>query len=150
MVAALAACLCACSYSSQKEITEPQTTQEETTIPQPEVSLGVLIGTAIDENVMKSTGIIKYVDECHGIYVSKLQKRSPLEITKFRPGDIIQSIGGKEINTLDDVYIALAQYKPGDTVTIGTFRINILNGENEYFDVEVTFPVQETTQESVQ
>ena len=137
----------ACSVTKPGTDTEIETmsetvdeTTESTTRPELKVSLGVTNATAIDERVMKISGISKWVDECRGIYVSKMAPGSVLGKTKFRPGDIIQSINGQETNTLDDIYNILSLFNPGDTITVGVFRLNLFNGENEYFDVEVTFP----------
>ena len=115
-------------------------TTESTTRPELKVSLGVTIATPVGKEMMRQSGISKWVDECRGIYVSKMTRDSLLNKTKFRPGDIIQAIDGKETNTLDDIYEILAQCNPGDTITVSVFRINLLNGEQESFEVEVTFP----------
>lgn len=145
IIAAL--CLTGCTKGNgSAETTAPVTEQAtaETTLPKPKVSLGVTIGTTIDEDVLKATGIQKFldegtVDECYGIYVSKLQKNSPLEITIFRPGDIIRGINGEKVLSVEDVERLISGFEPGDTVTVNAQRINILNGENSLFDVEVTF-----------
>ncbi len=137
-----------CGCSTDKTETEIPTenditvqTTEATTLPVLKVSLGVTKATAIDEKVMKQSGIIKWVDECRGIYVSDMSADSILDKTEFRHGDIIQAIDGRETNTLDDVYRILADYSPGDKITVSAFRLNLLNGESKYFDVDVTFPV---------
>ena len=137
----------ACSFAKPEPETDTVSqTVETTTHPELKVSLGVSKATAVTEQMMKQSGISKWVDECRGIYVSKMTRDSVLDKTKFRPGDIIQAIDGQETNTLDDVYRILSQYNPGDTITVSVFRLNLLNGENEYFEVEVVFPtpVEET------
>ncbi|MBQ6265727.1 MAG: PDZ domain-containing protein [Clostridia bacterium] len=133
----------ACSKSKTGTEIPVETTEQtaETTTRAPlKVHLGVSNATAVDENMMRKSGIAKWVDECRGVYVSKMTKDSVLDKTKFRPGDIIQAIDGRETNTLDDIYDILASHNPGDTVKISAFRLNLINGENEYFDVDVTFP----------
>ena len=143
--------LCACSKSKSETDTQTETaveTTETTTRPELKVNLGVTKATEINEKMMQQSGISKWVDECRGIYVSRMTPDSVLDKTKFRPGDIIQAIDGKETNTLDDVYDALSVCNPGDTVTVSVFRLNLLNGENEYFDVEVVFPSDEEETET--
>jgi S1-C subfamily serine protease len=144
----LALCLMGCAKGNgSAETTAPITEQTtaETTLPAPKVSLGVTIGTTIDENVLKATGIRRFlddgtVDECYGIYVSKMQKNSPLDITEFSIGDIIRGINGEKVLSVEDIIGMLSDFEPGDTITVNAQRINILNGDNSLFDVEVTFP----------
>ena len=80
-----------CGCSTDKTETEIQTenditiqTTEATTLPVLKVSLGVTKATAIDEKVMKQSGIIKWVDECRGIYVSNMSADSicPIHLNK--------------------------------------------------------------------
>lgn len=143
LIAVMICVLSSCSFTKPETDTETETvtqTTETTTRPELKVSLGVSKATAITEEMMKQSGISKWVDECRGIYVSKMTPDSVLDKTEFRHGDIIQAIDGQETNTLDDVYNILSQYNPGDTITVSVFRLNLLNGENKHFEVDVTFP----------
>lgn len=135
--------LCSCSTNSNNEsitVTSSNITTDTTNSkPILEVSLGVTKATELTEDICKKIGIAKYVGNITGVYVQRMEADSLLDATEFRPGDIIQSIDGKNITTIEDIYDSLADKKPGDTVKIEVFRINILNGENSYFDVNVTF-----------
>ena len=154
-IAVMICLLSSCTFVKPGTDAETETdivtvTQAVETTPRPElkVNLGVSKATAITETMMKQSGISKWVDECRGIYVSKMTRDSVLDKTEFRPGDIIQAIDGQETNTLDDVYNILSLYNPGDTITVSVFRLNLLNGENKYFEVEVTFPGPEEETET--
>jgi PDZ domain-containing protein len=59
---------------------------------------------------------------------------SPADRARFEPGDVIVSIGGKAVATLEDVRAAMAGVKPGATVAIGIQR----DGQLSDHQVETT------------
>jgi putative serine protease PepD len=54
----------------------------------------------------------------YGARVQSVQSGSPAESAGIKTGDVIQSIGGKKVETSDDLASVIAGYKPGDKVPV--------------------------------
>ncbi|MDA8236218.1 MAG: trypsin-like peptidase domain-containing protein [Clostridia bacterium] len=59
-----------------------------------------------------------------GIYISKVIAYSPAHKADIQPGDIITTIDGKEIKSMDELQNFLNKRRPGDKVKISLFREN--------------------------
>ncbi len=57
-----------------------------------------------------------------GIYVTQIVKNSPVSKTELKEGDIIVSIDGKELNTMNDLREYIYSKKPNDIVTLQVSR----------------------------
>ena len=82
-----------------------------------QATLGVY---AYDKNV------VPYLDSNvnfkRGIYVSQIIKNSPASKTELKEGDIINSIDGIELNTMNDLREYIFSKKPEDVVTLQVSR----------------------------
>jgi serine protease Do len=74
-----------------------------------------------------------------GVYVYSVTEDSAAYEAGIRQGDIITSIAGQEITTMDELNEVKNEYNAGDTITIGLYR----SGET----LEVRLTLQEVTQE---
>jgi putative serine protease PepD len=54
----------------------------------------------------------------YGAQVQNVQSGSPAESAGIKTGDVIQSIGGKKVETSEDLASVIAGYKPGDKVPV--------------------------------
>jgi S1-C subfamily serine protease len=61
---------------------------------------------------------------------------SPAAAAGLRPGDIIVSFAGQAITSVDDFYVVLRNFAPGDRVTIGFVR----NGTERTTQAVLTLP----------
>lgn len=57
-----------------------------------------------------------------GIYVSQIIKNGPAANTDLKEGDIINSIDGKELNTMNDLREYIYSKKPNDVVSLQISR----------------------------
>lgn len=57
-----------------------------------------------------------------GIYVVEIIKNSPASKTELKEGDIITSIDGKELNTMNDLREYIYNKKPNDIVNLKISR----------------------------
>lgn len=57
-----------------------------------------------------------------GIYVSQVIKNGPASHTDIKEGDIINSIDGKELNTMNDLREYIYSKKPNDVVSLQISR----------------------------
>lgn len=57
-----------------------------------------------------------------GIYVAEIIKNAPASKTDLKEGDIITSIDGKELNTMNDLREYIYSKKPNDVVTLQISR----------------------------
>jgi S1-C subfamily serine protease len=71
------------------------------------------------------------VDE--GVLVLSVAAQSPAARAGMRRGDVIVSLEGDAIKTVEDLYAALRKYKPGDTVSVTVLR----GGKRSSFSVTV-------------
>ena len=66
--------------------------------------------------------VLKYLDSRlnfeEGIYIAQINKESPAEKAGLKVADIILSIDGKTLNTMNDLREYIYSKKPGDTVTL--------------------------------
>jgi S1-C subfamily serine protease len=92
-------------------------------IIRPGLGIGIL-----DENLKKRLGlpekgvVISYVDETGPAGKAGLNGISQDRRGRIYLGDVILSVDNKEVNSLDDIYHVLEQYKIGDTVTLKYLR----------------------------
>ena len=70
--------------------------------------------------------VIPYLDEnisfSKGIYVAQIIKNGPAENTELRDGDIITSIDGNELETMNDLREYIYSKKPNDVVNLQVSR----------------------------
>ena len=57
-----------------------------------------------------------------GIYVAQLTPNAPASKTDLKEGDIIKTIDGIELNTMNELREYIYTKKPGDTVKLGITR----------------------------
>ena len=67
-----------------------------------------------------------------GVVILRVEPNSPAATAQLRetrrtrsgivPGDIIQKVGDRDVTTSDELYSALENYKPGDTVPLTIYR----------------------------
>ncbi len=153
-IAAIALCvfilfaLAACQNGTKGEqATAPQTSAESTAQIQSEsetkakatVSLGVTKAFEVNENNYKKIAGEANKDKCFGVYVSDAARGSDLLRAGFRRGDIIRSIDGTDIRSIEDIQNALLQYKFGDSAEIGVFRFDMVSKDALEYTVTVTF-----------
>ncbi len=76
--------------------------------------------------------VIPYLDSTYnlinfdtGIYVAQITKNGPADNTELKEGDIITSIDGKELNTMNDLREYIYTKKPNEEVTLQITRKKI-------------------------
>jgi serine protease Do len=57
-----------------------------------------------------------------GALVTRLESGGPAERAGFAPGDIIVSVGGKNVNDLHHLHDELSRHRPGDAVAVAVWR----------------------------
>jgi serine protease Do len=57
-----------------------------------------------------------------GVKVAEVTDGGPAVGSGLKSGDVIVSVGGKQVNEPDDVPSAISSKKPGDTVAIDVIR----------------------------
>lgn len=67
-----------------------------------------------------------------GIYIAEIIKNSPASKTELKEGDIITSVDGKELNTMNDLREYIYNKKPNDVVNLKISRGKITK------EVEIT------------
>lgn len=80
------------------------------------VRLG-LMGRVVDDEMASSYSVP------YGILITEISEGGPLDNTDIKPYDIVTEINGEAVTTFQDVYGILAQYKPGDKVTLTLYRL---------------------------
>lgn len=80
-----------------------------------EASLGIL---AIDKEVIPYLDKSFNINIDNGIYVVEIEKNSPASNSELKEKDIIESIDGKELKTMNDLKTYIYTKKPNDTVTL--------------------------------
>ena len=108
------------------------------------------VGFAISSNAVKSiasqlvqSGRVTRSDRAYlgvelgslsqgGVLVVGVRKNGPAAKAGIKPGDIIQSVDGAPVGSVDDLATALAAHKPGDRV-----RVEVVhqNGKTQTVDV---------------
>lgn len=79
-----------------------------------------------------------------GLVISSIAQDSPASVAGFEKEDILTSFGGAEITSIDDLIREKAKYKPGDTVEVVVYRLELVgSGWNRkwvgsYVDLTVT------------
>ena len=107
-------------------------TENDTAEPIPSTQgayLGIY-GYDIGKQLAESYGIPE------GVYVLNTVKGGGAEEAGIKDGDVITGLDGRKITSMDDLQEALADYSPGDEVTITLMREK--NNGYEKIEVEVT------------
>ncbi|MDF1695137.1 MAG: Do family serine endopeptidase [Saprospiraceae bacterium] len=89
--------------------------------------LGVMI-RSVDGNLAKE----KDLSQMEGAYVDSLLENSAAAASGILVGDVITKVEGKKIKSSPDLQAIIAQYRPGDNITIG------INREGKQMDIKVT------------
>jgi serine protease Do len=79
--------------------------------------LGVFV-QSVDQGLADSFGL----DRPRGALISKVEQDSPAEKAGLRPGDIILSVNGEEIDESAELSRIIAGHKPGSTVELRLMR----------------------------
>ena len=74
------------------------------------------------------------IRETTGILVYGVSPGGPAAHAHIAPGDIIVGIDGQRVNTVEDLFTALRQQRPGETVTLERIR----DGSRERVDVRLS------------
>jgi S1-C subfamily serine protease len=69
-----------------------------------------------------------------GVLIVALVRGGPADKAGLHPGDVIESIGGQPALTVDDVAIAIAEHKPGDSVSV---KVRRQDGSQATVDVKL-------------
>jgi serine protease Do len=108
-------------------------TKTAPTSPDGKAHLGVRVGNVTDEIRHQF-----YIPEnTKGAVVGEVTSGSVAESLGIRPGDVIQSLGGKQINTAQDLTDAMAGVKHGDSRRIRFVRYG--EGSVATSEMDVTF-----------
>jgi len=101
--------------------------------------IGIVPGT-FEQSMIPNSVVSK------GVYVYSVEKGSAAEKAGILAGDIIVSVGGKAVASVEDLNAAKKSYSAGDTVTVEFYR------SNEKHTVPLTFDVtpEDTTVEQPQ
>ncbi len=85
----------------------------------------------------------------YGVYVESINSGSAAEKAGLRVGDIITAIGGKEVNGMDSLKLALKRFSPGDTTTLTVYHMGDHMSAGESRDLTITLeePAEDTTQQ---
>ena len=92
------------------------------------VKIGILY-VALDANTAKELGAVP------GLLVREIDPKCDVANTELQVDDIITEINGIEVYDGDSILKALSGKKPGDTIKIKVYRVNIA-GEATEFEVE--------------
>lgn len=99
--------------------------------------LGVTFPTPLAESdFLKAQGIAP--GSVNGVFITGVQEGSAASVAGLKPGDIIQGIDGKTINSSSEFSENIARRHPGDNVKISVLR----NGKT--FDTSVILKGEET------
>merc|ERR1712008_549037 len=83
---------------------------------------------------LSQDGIAKLFGLDGGSAIVGLQTVSAGGNAGIKPGDIITQIGGKRVRGVNDIYAALDEYHPGETVTVEVARKESTDEENLKFE----------------
>ena len=71
---------------------------------------------------MRSYNFIEKTESNKGIYIAQINKNGPASKTEIKEGDIITTIDGNEINTMNELREYIYGKKPNDIVNIQIVR----------------------------
>ena len=83
-----------------------------------DVYLGIYGGDAL--KYQKTTG--EDIGTDRGVIVTAVEEESPSDIAGIKPGDIIVSINGDNVDSFQNLKETLCKYKPGETIKVGVIR----------------------------
>jgi S1-C subfamily serine protease len=72
----------------------------------------------------------------HGLMILQVEPGTPAEQAGLKPGDLIVSLDGKDMNQVEDLIASLHQHSPGDTIAI------VIERNNEQQTLQVTLGTQ--------
>lgn len=72
-----------------------------------------------------------------GLQIKSIDDDSPLKNTEAREGDIIVRLNGESTPTIPALYSILAEYNPGDKVTVTLYREPSVGSAGKTFSVEI-------------
>ncbi|HEY7024758.1 MAG TPA: trypsin-like peptidase domain-containing protein [Candidatus Limnocylindrales bacterium] len=81
--------------------------------------LGIRYGTLTPEIAQQYS-----INSDHGLVVLEVQSGTPADQAGMKPGDVILSVDGQQMNQVEDLIAVLHQHSPGDTVPIVIERDN--------------------------
>jgi serine protease DegQ len=81
--------------------------------------LGIRYGTLTPEIAQQYN-----INADHGLIVEQVQSGTPAEQAGLKPGDVILSVDGRDMNQVEDLIAVLHQHVPGDSVSIVIERGN--------------------------
>jgi len=81
--------------------------------------LGIRYGTLTPEIAQQYN-----INSDHGLVVLEVQSGTPADQAGMKPGDVIISVDGQQMNQVEDLIAVLHQHSPGDTVPIVIERNN--------------------------
>jgi Do/DeqQ family serine protease len=90
------------------------------------------LGLEIQELTQPLRSYFGYSDMTDGILVGDVIEKSPAAAAGIRRGDILTAINHHEISTIQDYRATLAEFVPGEALSVGVFR------NNKHFDTRVT------------
>ena len=94
--------------------------------------LGVSISDVRHQSVREVAETFGYHGK-HGVLVQQIEPGTPAANGGLKKGDIITTLNGKKVMTMNQLRDQIAMTHPGDKVTLGVFR----NGK----DITLTFPL---------
>lgn len=83
------------------------------------------LGVSI-QNITSELARNKNLNDLKGVYVENVNKGSAADDAGIKPGDIIKEVNGIEVNSAPKLQETIAQFRPGDKVTIKYQRGNEL------------------------
>ncbi len=89
--------------------------------------LGIRYGTLTPEIAQQYN-----INADHGLIVEQVQSGTPAEQAGLKPGDVILSVDGKDMNQVEDLIAVLHQHAPGDNVAI------VIERDNQQQTLQVT------------
>lgn len=81
--------------------------------------LGIRYGTLTPEIAQQYN-----INSDHGLVVLEVQSGAPADQAGMKPGDVILSVDGQQMNQVEDLIAVLHEHSPGDTVPIVIERNN--------------------------
>jgi serine protease Do len=74
------------------------------------------------QNINDTTAEVFGMDRPHGALVNQVVPGSPAEEAGIRQGDIVVSVGGKQVKDVEELQLRIVGYDPGTKVELGILR----------------------------
>jgi serine protease DegQ len=78
------------------------------------------------------------IHQSSGVLVYGVSRAGPAERAHVAPGDILVGLAGRPLNTVEDLFTALRQHRPGQTVKLELIR----NGRGETVGIHLSATAQ--------